>query len=50
MSLISEDINSGTDSGWIVAVANSVITVSELPSHYDWPHCTVCMYIVALQK
>jgi len=30
--LTSEDINSGTDSGWTVAVANSVITVSELPS------------------
>lgn len=35
MSLISEDINSGTDSGWIVAMANSVLTTSELPSRYD---------------
>jgi len=29
--LTSEDINSG----WTVAVANSVVTMSELPSHYD---------------
>jgi len=33
--LTSEDINSGTDSGWNVAVANSVMTVSELSSRYD---------------
>ena len=54
MPLICEDINSGTDSGWITTdqLCDNSQNIQHIMTAYltGRPHCKVCIYILGIRK